>query len=54
MKSTMSVAQLMEQGFCAELEMMMKKDHSVQLRYRAAKLYGNVVVPSLVKQKKYR
>ena len=44
----------MEQGFCQELETIMKKDHSIQIRYRSAKLYGKIVVPSLVKQKKYR
>ena len=49
MKSTISVAQLMEQGFCTELETVMKKDHSIKLRFRVAKLYGQVVVPSLVK-----
>ena len=33
---------------------MIKKDPSVQLKFRIAKLYGSVVVPCLVKQKKYR
>lgn len=44
----------MDQGFCAELELMIKKDPSVQLKFRIAKLYGGIVVPCLVKQKKYR
>lgn len=54
MKSSLSVGQLYDLGFSQDLEQIIRQDSAIQLRLKAAKIFGSIIVPSLIKLKKYR
>lgn len=54
MSATMSLTQLVDQGFHTYLEQTILTDQVVASRKSIANVYGFHVLPALIKQKKYR